>query len=129
MRGTCRALWEELGPLVLPEPSLESLDRTMDDFWQRWEWPNCIGALDGKHCILQNFPAQDGEWRNYKGSYSMVLLAMCDANYKFTRVSIVNGVSGWILQAIQYELQSADRLKIKMLETTEDARELRKAAR
>ncbi|KAE8739557.1 hypothetical protein FOCC_FOCC014940, partial [Frankliniella occidentalis] len=87
MRGTCRALWEELGPLVLPEPSPEILDRTMDDFWQRWEWPNCIGALDGKHCILQNFrPGR--RVAQYKGSYSMVLLAMCDANYKFTRVSI-----------------------------------------
>ncbi|KAK3907333.1 Protein ALP1-like [Frankliniella fusca] len=32
--------------------------------------------------------AREGEWLNCKGDFSMVLLGMCDANYKFVYVSI-----------------------------------------
>ncbi|KAK3922770.1 Protein ANTAGONIST OF LIKE HETEROCHROMATIN PROTEIN 1 [Frankliniella fusca] len=89
IRETCQALWTELRPLVLPEPTVERLEATMEAFWERWQYPNCIGALDGKHCILQNFHNfREGEWLNYKGTFSMVLLAMCDASYKFTWVHI-----------------------------------------
>ncbi|KAK3929536.1 Putative nuclease [Frankliniella fusca] len=89
IRETCEALWDELREEVFPPMTEESMARTMDGFWERWDFPNMIGALDGKHVNMQNQPnAREGEWLNYKGDFSMVLLGMCDANYKFVYVSI-----------------------------------------
>ena len=53
-------------------------------FWKKWQYPNCIGALDGKHFEIQLPPHSSSLFFNYKKFNSFVLLAMCDANYMFT---------------------------------------------
>ena len=73
--------------LTLPRTKVE-WEKIADDFMKRWEMPNCIGALDGKHIIMQAVANAGSTYYNYKGEHSIVLMAFVDAHRRFLYVDI-----------------------------------------
>ena len=66
-------------------PTTEQGWRDLADQWyQRWNFPHTVGAIDGKHVACKAPPNSGSEFYNYKGFYSVILFAMVDADYKFT---------------------------------------------
>lgn len=81
-------LSEKLVPIFLPPVSSEQLRKKAEEFKQKWNFPNCIGAIDGKH-IRIFCPGRTGSlYFNYKSYFSTVLLAIVDANYKFIFIDV-----------------------------------------
>ena len=84
----CTSSWDVLSEYVSPPSSPEDWKRISNNFCQIWNMPYCIGAIDGKHVCIRK-PSHTGTlWQNYKGFFSMVLLAVCDARYCFSFVDV-----------------------------------------
>nr|CAI5819425.1 unnamed protein product [Callosobruchus analis] len=84
----CDAIWKNLGPIVMPEPTTDIWMKSAEKFKQIWDFPNCIAAIDGKHINIQCPINAGSTFYNYKGSHSIVLLALVDADYKFITIDV-----------------------------------------
>lgn len=57
--------------------------KVTDGFEELWNFPNCLGAIDGKHVVIQS-PFNSGSgFYNYKNTFTVVLMAAVDSNYCF----------------------------------------------
>ncbi|XP_045134782.1 uncharacterized protein LOC123518150 [Portunus trituberculatus] len=71
-------------PIFVPEPNMNTWINIEKDFNSKWNFPNCIGAINGKHVNIRAPPNSGSQFFNYKKIFSVVILALVDANYKFT---------------------------------------------
>jgi hypothetical protein len=57
--------------------------RVAEQFGARWQFHHALGVLDGKHIRIQKLKNGGSTYFNYKKFYSIVLMALVDADYKF----------------------------------------------
>ncbi|XP_023312264.1 uncharacterized protein LOC111692469 [Anoplophora glabripennis] len=85
----CSALYQELKDTYLKIPlTKEEWLGHSKKYLHRWNFPHCIGALDGKHIVMQAPKNSGSYYYNYKNTHSIVLLALVDASYTFTYVDV-----------------------------------------
>ncbi|XP_069602750.1 uncharacterized protein [Ranitomeya imitator] len=85
---TCRALWNVLREEFIPVPTVDMWREISKTFLNVCDFPNCLGAVDGKHIRIVK-PARTGsEFFNYKKYFSVVLMAIADAECRFIAVDI-----------------------------------------
>ena len=79
-----QAIVDEYGDEVMSVPDNPDAWRELSDkFSTRWNFHNACGAIDGKYIAIK-VPVNSGTvYHNYKGFFSMILLGLVDAEYKF----------------------------------------------
>ena len=69
-------------------PILEKWEEIENGLGKHWNFLNYMGVIDSKHVVIQN-PAKRGSmYYNYKGSFSLNLMALVGHEYRFTFVEI-----------------------------------------
>lgn len=88
VRDTCDALWECLLPIYMPKMASGDWLKIANEFGDITQFPNCIGAIDGKHIRIKRPNSSGSEFFNYKSFFSTVLLAIADSKYNFIYVEV-----------------------------------------
>ncbi|KAE8739193.1 hypothetical protein FOCC_FOCC015316 [Frankliniella occidentalis] len=89
IKETVKAIHTVLAPDYLKFPQSEEEWKVVaQDYEDRWNFPNCIGAMDGKHVTISP-PLKSGSmYYNYKKDFSIVLMAVVDAQLRFIYVDV-----------------------------------------
>lgn len=75
-------------PIYIPQPTTVAWQGIEEGFKNKWNFPNCIGAIDGKHVNIIAPPNSGSLFFNYKKTFSIVLLAIVDPEYRFIAVDV-----------------------------------------
>ncbi|XP_068237002.1 uncharacterized protein [Palaemon carinicauda] len=86
----CKAIILVYKDKVLRFPKTEEEEKEAAGmFSSRWNYHNCLGAVDSKHFAMKNTPNAGSHYYSYKGFHSIVLKAVADDTYKFLYVDVV----------------------------------------
>ncbi|CAF3550803.1 unnamed protein product [Rotaria socialis] len=66
----------------------EEIKRTVDGFLNKFDYPMCLGALDGTHISIKPPQGLELDYYNYKKFHSIIMLATVDSNLLFTYVNV-----------------------------------------
>ncbi|XP_021947788.1 protein ALP1-like [Folsomia candida] len=86
IRETLAAINQALKSDYLPTAS--TWINNENQFRTKWNFPHACGSLDGKHIRIKCPSASGSLYFNYKTYFSIVLMALSDADFKFTAVDI-----------------------------------------
>ena len=81
IQETCGAIWDALNEEYLkPATSTNEWKNIANECMELRIFPHCVGAIDGKHIVIQ-CPGDSGSlFYNFKGFLSTVLMVVCDAH-------------------------------------------------
>ena len=87
---TCGTIWTSLlkEHFIDSPTTVHEWKSVSEEFHSKWDFPNALGAIDGKHVVMQAPHNGGSGYFNYKKTHSIVLMAVCNARYEFIMVDI-----------------------------------------
>lgn len=85
---TSEVIWKVLQPKYLPTPTRQRWLEAANRYWELWNLPNCVGSVDGKHIRIRSPSKSGSQFINYKGYFSIVLMAVADADGRFLTIDV-----------------------------------------
>ncbi|XP_057314357.1 uncharacterized protein LOC130655608 [Hydractinia symbiolongicarpus] len=112
VQEVCSAIAEALGKNNFK--TSETTEEWMEiakKFYHRWNFPNGLGGVDGKHIAIQQPKNSGSHYRNYKGSDSIILMGMIGPEYEFLFADVgMNGRNSdggnWSQSSLKLALES-----------------------
>ena len=93
-------MWDVLQPLEMAPPTEKDWQRIEKEFYELWNFPNCLGMADGKHVVI-TAPAKSGSF--FLIIHTHFLLILVDAQYRFIFVGqYENNADGPVFQKSQF---------------------------
>jgi len=89
--------------LQIPD-TCEEWKTVAEGFYARWNFPNCIGSIDGKLVRLQRPVRAGGSYFNYKKYFSVNMMAVVESYGRFLYVTV--GAQGSANDAAVYNASS-----------------------
>ncbi|XP_064100738.1 putative nuclease HARBI1 [Macrobrachium nipponense] len=85
----CQAIIDTYIPEVMKCPkTAEEWNDIAKRFASKWNYFNCVGALDGKHVAIKKPKGGGSLSFNYKKFHSIIPMALSDAKYRFLFVDV-----------------------------------------
>uniref|UniRef100_A0A8C6SNW2 DDE Tnp4 domain-containing protein n=1 Tax=Neogobius melanostomus TaxID=47308 RepID=A0A8C6SNW2_9GOBI len=88
VHNTLEALESHMLGTQIPVPTEDIWSTVAAGFWEKWNYPNCIGAIDGKHIEIRAPPNSGSLFYDYKHHFSINLLAVVDADSRFIYIHV-----------------------------------------
>lgn len=88
VRDTCKAIWDLLHDEFIPHCTTQQWHQIAKKFQEVSNFPNCIGAVDGKHIRIKKPTGSGSQYFNYNKYCSILLMAIVNAEYRFVVVDI-----------------------------------------
>lgn len=85
---TCEVIWKVLQPIYMKMPTTNDWLDISKGFLEKWNLPNCIGAVDGKHIRIKKPRTSGSSYFNYKEYFSIHLMACADGSGSFTSIDV-----------------------------------------
>lgn len=83
VKQVSKTISRNMQPIYLKVPSTAKEWLAIpQQFEERWQFPNCLGATDGKHLIMQPPPDACSKYYNYNITHSSILLASAGPDYE-----------------------------------------------
>ena len=113
---TCKALWEQLCNTFMKVPDTNGWHENWNDFWKYWNFPNCCGTINEKHIWIQAPSNSGSEFFNYKGYFSIILLAVYNASYLLSVINIgsarYESDTGIFARSKKYEILDTNKIRL-----------------
>ncbi|KAJ8897772.1 hypothetical protein PR048_003122, partial [Dryococelus australis] len=89
---TCEVIFKALRNYCKCPTTEKESENVAGECEHRWNFPNCIRAVDGKHVAITPPPRSESYFYHYKNFHSQVLLGIANTNYELLYSSF--GING-----------------------------------